>query len=83
MEGRQEIKENSIDKILNTIDTLELINKQRYIEYYQRVKPNNTFFMSYLRYKGDIDLLENELQINYDADIKKMFEDYKSKYPSL
>ncbi len=26
--SQQEIKENSIDKILNTIDTLELINKQ-------------------------------------------------------
>lgn len=83
MEERQEIKEKSIDKILNTIDTLELINKQRYVKYYQRIKPNNTFFMSYLRYRGDIDLLETELQTNYDADIKKMLEDYKSKYPSL
>jgi len=83
MEERQKIKQKSIDNILNSIDTLALINKQRYKDYFNKFKPNNTFFMSYLRYRGDIPLLEKELSLKYDGDIKKMLEDYKSKYPSL
>lgn len=80
---KYKIKENTIHKILDSVDTLELHHKQQYIEYYNRSKPNNTFFMSYLRYRGDYALLENELIEKYNGDIKKMLEDYKSKYPSL
>ena len=77
------IKQESIDNIINSIDTLDLVDKQRYMEYYTKFKPNNTFFMSYLRYRGDIALLENELYAKYNGNIKGMLEDYKSKYPSL
>ncbi len=78
-----ELKENSIDQILNSIDTLDLNNTGLYIDYYRKMKPNNTLFMSYLRYRGDLVLLENELNNSYNSDIKQMLEDYKSKYPSL
>lgn len=80
---KQKIKQISIDNILNTIDTLDLTNKQRYMDYYTKFRPNNTFFMSYLRYRGDIALLEEELNAKYAGKIKRMLEDYKSKYPSL
>lgn len=83
IEEKKRIKERSIEEILNTIDTLELINKQQYMDYYSRIKPNNTFFMSYLRYRGDITILEQELVTKYEGDIKLMLEDYKLKYPSL
>ena len=83
IEEKQKIKLESIDLIINSIDTLDLINKSRYMNFYKQFKPNNTFFMSYLRYRGDIDLLENEMEHRYNGDIKLMFEDYKLKYPSL
>lgn len=83
VEEKKRIKENSIEEILNTIDTLEIIDKQKYMDYYSRIKPNNTFFMSYLRYRGDITILERELDTKYEGDIKLMLEDYKLKYPSL
>jgi len=76
-------KRQSIELILSSIDTLSLNNRQRYIAYFKNLNPNNTFFMSYLRYRGDFALLENELQMNYQGDIKLMLEDYKKKYPSL
>lgn len=82
-EKKLEIKKFTINKIINTIDTLDIYNKQTYIDYYQKVKPNNTFFMSYLRYRGDFNLLEKELINNYHGDIKNMLADYKLKYPSL
>ena len=83
MEMRLEIKEKSINSIINSIDTLDLVSKQKYLNYYRKLKPNNTFFMSYLRYRGDYSLLEAELIDTYQADIKKMLEDYNTKYPSL
>lgn len=83
IEEKQKIKQSSINNILNAIDTLDLKNKERYIAYYRKLKPNNTFFMSYLRYKGDYALLEEVLLVNYQGDIKKMLEDYKTIYPSL
>jgi len=83
IEEKTNRKQKSIDTIISSIDTLRLNNKQRYIEYFRKLNPNNTFFMSYLRYRGYISLLENELQFNYQGDIKLMLEDYKIKYPSL
>ncbi|MCG8310331.1 MAG: aminopeptidase [Cytophagales bacterium] len=80
---KEKIKRASIDMILSTMDTLNLSNKPRYLDYYKRLNPNNTFFMSYLRYRGDLDLLENELTSKYNGDIKKMLVDYKLKFPSL
>ena len=77
------IKEKTINKILDAIDTLDIYNKKRFFDYYHTLKPNNTFFMSYLRYRGDLNLLEKELIATYQGNIKKMLADYKQKYPSL
>ena len=82
-EEKLRIKQESIDKILNSIDTLQLTNKKRYMDFYTNFRPNNTFFMSYLRYRGDIAILQEELETKYNGNIKLMLEDYKSKYPSL
>ena len=57
-ESKLKTKENAINKIINTIDTLDIYNKLTFIEHYKRLKPNNTFFMSYLRYRGDLNVLE-------------------------
>jgi len=83
LELKLKIKGNTIDQILSSIDTLDLRTKEKFVDYFQKIKPNNTYFMSYLRYRGDFTLLENELNTRYHGDIKKMLEDYKSKYPSL
>jgi predicted aminopeptidase len=83
LEVKLKTKDAAIKKIIETIDTLALANKQRYINYYLKNRPNNTLFMSYLRYRGDLRILENELRDNYQGDVKLMLEDYKRKYPSL
>ncbi len=83
LKSKLQRKEKAIQKIISTIDTLDIYNKKRYIEYYKKAKPNNTFFMAYLRYKGELNLLEKDLLNNYYGDIKKMLADYKLKYPSL
>ena len=81
--SKQMMKEQAINSILTSVDTLSLSKKNTYVDYYRKLKPNNTFFMSYLRYRGDLKLLENEWINIYDSDIKKMLDDYKIKFPSL
>ena len=83
MESKHKMKEIAIDSIVNSMDTLDLAYKQKYLDYYRKLKPNNTFFMSYLRYRGEYTQLEAELTERYHGDIKKMLEEYKNKYPSL
>ena len=80
---KDSIKEESINKIIHSIDTLNLIEEEKYKSFYKKKKPNNTFFMSYLRYRGDFKILEKELITKYDQDLKMMLEDYKNQYPSL
>lgn len=77
------IKQNAIDHIINSIDTLNLSDKQRYTNYYKQIKPNNTLFMSYLRYRGDFAVLDKELETKFNGNIKMMLEEYKQTYPSL
>jgi predicted aminopeptidase len=80
---KQHAKETAINRIVFSIDTLELHRSGYYRRYLERIKPNNTYFMSYLRYRGYLRLLEAEYREAYDMDIKAMLMDYKHKYPSL
>lgn len=82
-EGKVKMKDRAISQIVNSIDTLDLVNKEKYMKFYQSNPPNNTLFMSYLRYRGDYAILSDELLTKYEGDIKKMLDDYKSLYPSL
>lgn len=77
------LKENTIRKIMQTVDTLDLYDTEKYIRYYRDLNPNNTFFMSYLRYRGDFSSLSNELTTKYDGNLRLMLQAYKSRYPSL
>jgi len=76
-------KQEAIDLIIQSIDTLSLDNKEKYLKYYSKNRPNNTLFMSYLRYRGDYEVLEEELVKRYEGDIRQLLDDYKKKYPSL
>ena len=42
------IKSSSINHILTTVDTLDISNKDWYRDYYKKLNPNNTYFMSFL-----------------------------------
>ncbi len=76
-------KQKMMEDIIANIDTVDLVNKSRYKEYLQGTEINNTFFMSYIRYNGEIEKLESQLKEDYGNDIKALLLDYKSKYPSL
>jgi predicted aminopeptidase len=82
-EEKEMAKVSAIERIIRSSDTLTIQGRISYRQYLERIKPNNTFFMSYLRYRGYLKMLEEEYRNKYDTDIRAMLADYKRKYPSL
>ena len=76
-------KQAFIQEIFENIDTLSLHRKARYLDYYQNYGANNTFFMSYLRYREKQGDFENIFQNEFDSNLKKYLTHLKSQYPSL
>lgn len=80
---KKQLKEVAIKDIIISLDTLELNNITKYQKFLSQQEINNTFFMSYIRYHGEIEALEKELREIYNGNIKRMLKDYEAKYPSL
>ncbi|MCE7994201.1 MAG: aminopeptidase [Roseivirga sp.] len=79
---KQEIKDQVIEDIRSGIDTVSFMS-DRYKGYFEKYKPNNTFFMSFLRYNSQLELLEEELNANFEGDLKKFLIYLKETYPSV
>ncbi len=80
---RYSSKRQLIDEITINADTLNLYEKQRYLIYLEKSKVNNAYFMSYLRYRSDFGLYEEELKAKFKGDLKLYFQHFKQLYPSL
>lgn len=76
------LKKEQIELIKKNYDTLPF-RSNRYKGYFENYTPNNTFFMSMLRYNSQQDELESELKDKFDGDLKAYLEYLKGKYPSL
>jgi len=80
---KQSIKQNAIKQIICSVDTLTLNDKNRYSRWLRNLNPNNTLFMSYLRYRGGLGVLDKDFHNKYNGDIRLMIEDYKNKFGIL
>ena len=76
---KKEIKAKGITSFTQAIQDVEFRNK-RYYNYFDNFIPNNTFFMSYLRYRGDLDTFRREFEANYNQDLKEYIRNIKLKY---
>lgn len=77
-----EYKAQQIEKIKENFDTVSF-SSDRYEAYFDEFTPNNTFFMSMLRYNAQQDELEQVLQEEFQGDLKKYLTYLKETYPSL
>lgn len=76
------LKQQRIECIKENYDTLSF-KSDLYRGYFEKFTPNNTFFMSMLRYNSQQDELEAQLTTDYNGDLKSYLEFLKTKYPSL
>lgn len=80
---KETAKKDLIRHIFNQIDTLTLHRKDDYIKYYENLDANNTYFMSFLRYKEKQGRFEETLENEFNGDLKSYLAHLKSIYPSL
>jgi len=80
---KQKLKREMIEKILIDADTLELHDPERFNNSFTEFFPDNTFFMSFLRYRGNMDSLKEQYINEFNGDLQKFLAHLKSKYPSL
>ncbi len=76
------MKQNRIELIKENYDTLNF-KSDLYTGYFEKYTPNNTFFMSMLRYNSQQGELESQLNDEFNGDLKAYLEFLKTKYPSL
>ncbi len=79
---KQAAKDSLIADIRRKYNELQFYSPA-YEGYFDRRKPNNAFFMSFLRYNSQQDELENELQSKFGGDLKAYLNYLKETHPSL
>lgn len=83
VETKKLTKENMIRSIMVNLDTIPFEGRQAIHWKPENRLPNNTFFMSYLRYRGKLDIFEKELNQRFDGDLRAYVTYLKEIYPSL
>ena len=79
---KQRLKDEMIVEIKNNLDTVSF-QSERYANYFDEFTPNNTFFMSLLRYNSQQDVLAQEIEHKFNGNLLAYLEYLKVKYPSL
>ena len=79
---KQLLKTEMITRIKVNFDTVSF-ESPRYEGYFNDFTPNNTFFMSLLRYNSQQDVLAEELEQKFGGDLRAYLHYLKTKYPSL
>jgi len=77
---KEKIKKKTLESIVNNFDTLTLSKQSAYAGYFDNYFPNNTYFMSFLRYRGDQARFDSLLQNHYQDDIGLFIMDMKQKF---
>ena len=81
-EQKKEKKRAMIEKIVTSIDTLNLYAKRK-SERMKKYLPNNTFFMSYRLYKAKQDVFGVELAEKFNGDMRSYIQYLSERYSFL
>jgi len=80
---KEELKAKMILNIMNALDTLNFVARKPIKWNAEGKLPNNTFFMSYLRYRGKLTTFDKELNDRFGGDLRAYVTYLKETYPSL
>jgi len=79
---KQVLKDEMIEQIKFDFKSVPF-KSERYLSYFNDFTPNNTFFMSLLRYNSQQDVLAIELEKKFEGNLLAYLEHLKKRYPSL
>jgi len=79
-ERKESMKRAWINDFIQHLDTVYFIKPEDYAHYFDNFYPNNTFFMSYLRYRGGLGQFQTELNLKFNGDLSQYISYLKQKY---
>lgn len=82
LEEKERLKAEAIQTIVTNYDTLSF-DSNLYEGYFENRTPKNTFFMSMLRYNGQQEELERQLQKEFNGDLLAYLTYLKKRFPSI
>ncbi len=82
-EVKRKEKTEVLQQIMTMGDTIHFHDTQRYSNVFERELPNNTYFMSFLRYRSEQNLFVELKETRFNNDLNAMIDYFKSEYPSL
>jgi hypothetical protein len=80
---KEKQKQRMILKIVTALDTLKNSDGEKLSQRLKKQLPNNTFFMSYIRYESRQTDFNGIYQQQFQSDIRKMIEFYRINFPYL
>ncbi len=76
--SKEKEKNLLIKSVVTEVDTLGLINIDNYKKIFKDKLPNNTYFMSFLRYQSNQDSLAAILKTSFDGNIKNFISSFNN-----
>ncbi len=76
---KQNSKQSFMKEFIANLQAQHFYN-QRYCHYFDEEMPNNTFFMSYLRYNSQQSMFKQEFETKFGGDFKKYMQYLKKTY---
>ena len=83
IDSRKEKKKLMITNIVKTLDTLSLLNNPKPSQRYDKVLPNNAYFMNFRRYQSKQDEFWDKYRNDFHEDLKSYISYMSAKYPFL
>ena len=77
---KEEAKQNLISQIIEKTDTLSVANVEGYKKFLEKIEPNNAYFISYARYRGDQEVLRSQLEHRFNGELEDFLAFYKRKH---
>lgn len=77
---KEQAKEIMIHDFVESLDTVNFIKKVKFRDYFGDDLPNNTFFMSFLRYHGSQKSFEYKMEHDFDGNLIKYIAYLKRKH---
>ncbi len=72
--AKDSLKSQMIESIVLSLDTVSFYNKNRYASLFEKRKPNNAYFMNFVRYDSQKEEMRNELKSKFSGNIIKYLE---------
>lgn len=80
VEQKEMAKQALIEKITEKTDTLNIPQVEGYRKFLEHIEPNNAYFMSYKRYRGDQGVLQQQLEEGFNGNLSAFLGFYKNKF---